>query len=84
MITTSVHHLMKKVICNIINLSFLYSIYSIKKFGSNVIPNKDDDSFLKFEFYIDKIKCRMKINQFYIMKIIFDTEEDILPIISGD
>ena len=25
----------------------------------------------------------MQINQFYIMKIIFDTEEDILPIVSG-
>ena len=25
----------------------------------------------------------MQINQFYIMKIIFDNEEDILPIVSG-
>ena len=25
----------------------------------------------------------MQINQFYIMKIIFDKEEDILPIVSG-
>ena len=84
MIVTSFHHLMKKVNSNIINLSFLYSIYSIKKFGTNVIPNKDDNTTLKFEFYINKIRCRMKINQFYIMKIIFDNEEDILPIISGD
>ena len=67
-----------------INNFIFYSIYSIRKFGSLVQPEKETDAVLKFEFHIKQIKCLMQINQFYIMKILFDTQEDILPVVSGD
>ena len=59
-------------------------MYNLKKFGSNVIPEKEDNSVLKFEFHLFNIRCRMQKSQFYIMKIIFDEQEDILPIVTGE
>ena len=59
-------------------------MYNLKKFGSNVIPDKEDNSVLKFEFHLFHIRCRMQKSQYYIMKIIFDDQEDILPIVTGE
>ena len=62
----------------------IYSIYNLRKFGSNVIPDKETNDTLKFEFHLYRIRCRMQINQIYLMKIIFDREESILPVVSGE
>lgn len=62
----------------------IYSIYNLRKFGSNVVPDKETNDILKFEFHLYRIRCRMQMNQIYLMKIIFDREESILPVVSGE
>ena len=49
-----------------------------------VKPDNQNGELLSFEFHFYKICCRMlQENKSYIMKIIFDTDEYILPLVTG-